>query len=159
MFEQDRSLWDQQLIDEGLKLLEFSATGSELTEFHIEAAIASVHALAHRVEETDWGQIVSLYNQLSAMRPTPVIALSRAIAIGQYQGPERGLQEIRAIPDAKRLAKYPFYYAALGEFELRRGMPDTAREHFRTALLLSRNQMEHRYLEGRLRTCEGPSKQ
>lgn len=152
-------MWDQQLIDEGLKLLEFSATGSELTEFHIEAAIASVHALAHRVEETDWGRIVSLYNQLSAMRPTPVIALSRAIAIGQYQGPERGLQEIRAIPDAKRLAKYPFYYAALGEFELRRGMPDTAREHFRTALLLSRNQMEHRYLEGRLRTCEGPSKQ
>jgi RNA polymerase sigma-70 factor (ECF subfamily) len=157
MFEQDRSLWDQQLIAEGLKLLEFSATGPELTDFHVEAAIASVHALAHRIEETDWGQIVSLYNHLSAIRPTPVIALNRAIAIGQYQGPERGLQEIRAIPDAKRLAKYPFYFAALGEFELRRGMPDTAREHFHTALILARNQMEHRYLEGRLRTCEGRS--
>jgi len=154
MFEQDRSLWDQQLIDEGLKLLEFSATGSELTEFHIEAAIASVHALARRVEETDWRQIVSLYNQLSAMRPTPVIALNRAIAIGQYQGPERGLQEIRAIPGAKRLAKYPFYFAALGEFELRRGMRDVARHHFQAALVLARNEMEQRFLEGRSRVCE-----
>jgi RNA polymerase sigma factor (sigma-70 family) len=154
LLEQDRSLWDQQLIDEGLKLLEFSGTGYELTEYHIEAAIASVHAAAPRIEETDWNQIVSLYDQLNAIRPTPVVALNRAIAIGQCQGPESGLCAIGAIPDSKRLAKYPFFYAALGEFDLRRGARESARQHFEAALALARNQTEHRFLAGRLRLCD-----
>jgi RNA polymerase sigma factor (sigma-70 family) len=110
LIEQDRSVWDQQLIDEGAQFLARSATGTELTEYHIEAAIALIHAAAPRVEDTDWSQIVSLYDQLSAISPTPVVALNRAIAIGQYEGPESGLREIRAILDTKRLARYPFYF-------------------------------------------------
>jgi RNA polymerase sigma-70 factor (ECF subfamily) len=66
---------------EGLKLLEFSASGSELTEYHVEAAIASVHAMAWRAQDTDWGRIVSLYDTLIAIRPSPVVALNRAIAV------------------------------------------------------------------------------
>jgi predicted RNA polymerase sigma factor len=154
LLEQDRSLWDQQLIDEGLKLLELSGTGSELTEYHIEAAIASVHAAAPCIEETDWNQIVSLYDQLNAIRPTPVVALNRAIAIGQCQGPESGLCAIRAISDSKRLAQYPFFYAALGEFELRKGAHESARQHFEAALALARNPMERQFLAGRLRSCD-----
>jgi RNA polymerase sigma-70 factor (ECF subfamily) len=154
LFNQDRSRWDEHLVTEGQMLLDLSASGSELTEYHVEAAIASLHAMAHRTENTDWGQIVSLYDRLMAMRPSPVVALNRAIAIAQQQGPERGLEEIRAIAGADRLASYPFYYAALGEFEFRAGKPAIAREHFRTALALARNPMERRFLEQRTGACE-----
>lgn len=151
--EQDRSLWDRQLIAEGLKFLELSATGSRLTEYHIEAAIAAAHAIAHRVQDTDWVQIVSLYDQLMAMRPTPVVALNRAIAIAQQYGPERGLAEIRAIPNSDRLVNYPFYHAALGEFELRSGRDQNASEHFTRALALARNPMERQFFGQRIAAC------
>jgi len=154
LFDQDRSQWDQELVVEGLKLLELSATGSELTAYHVEAAIASVHAMAHRVEDTDWGQIVSLYDTLMLIRPSPIVALNRAIALAQNEGPERGLEEIRTIAEGERLANYPFYHAALGEFELQSGNHEAAREHFRAALKLARNSMERRFLDQRVTACE-----
>jgi RNA polymerase sigma factor (sigma-70 family) len=154
LFEQDRSLWDRQLIAEGMELLDLSATGSELSEYHLEAAIASVHVMARRVEDTDWAQIVSLYDQLIAIRPSPVIALNRAIAIAQHEGAQQGLDEIRAISDIERLANYPFYYAALGEFELRKGNRKAARDHFKVAFDLARNPMERQFLNQRVHACE-----
>jgi len=154
LVDQDRSLWDQELVDEGLKLLELSATGSELTAYHVEAAIASMHATAPRTEDTDWGKIVALYDTLLTIRPSPIIALNRAIAIAQYEGPERGLEELHAIDDRERLAAYPFYAAALGELELRRGRHATARQHFQAALALARNPMERRFLEQRVSACD-----
>jgi len=153
-FEQDRSLWDHTLIAEGQALLDLSAAGTELTKYHIEAAIASMHTSAARSEDTDWGQIVSLYDMLMAIHPSPVIALNRAIAIAQLDGPERGLQEIQAIPDLHRLSSYPFYPATLGELELRRGNYPVAKEHFSTALSLARNPMEHNFLQRRIDTCK-----
>jgi predicted RNA polymerase sigma factor len=150
LFDQDRSQWDRELVAEGMGFLELSATGSELTEYHVEAAIASIHARARRAEETDWKTIVSLYDTLLAIRPSPVFALNRAIAVAQNDGPEQGLSEIRAIAGAERLAGYPFYHAALGEFELRRGNHEQAREHFQSALALARNPMERQFLEQRI---------
>jgi predicted RNA polymerase sigma factor len=154
LFDQDRSLWDQELVGEGMKLLELSATGSELTEYHVEAAIASIHARARRVEDTNWGAIVSLYDTLMTIRPSSIVALNRAIAVAQNDGPERGLEEIRSITDRDRLAAYPFYSAALGELEFRRGRFETARKHFRAALALARNPMERRFLDQRVSACE-----
>ncbi len=154
LFDQDRSRWDSRLIAEGQRFLDLSATGPELTEYHVEAAIASVHAMAHRAEDTDWRQIVSLYDMLMSIRPSPVVALNRAIAIAQHEGPERGIEEIRTIADRERLANYPFYYAALAEFEFRSGSHEMAREHFRTALALARNPMEREFLEQRIGACE-----
>ena len=119
---------------EGLRLLEQSASGSELSGYHVEAAIAAVHAGARSAEETDWGNIVSLYDALMVIRPSPVVALNRAIAVGQHEGPERGFEEIRSIVDADRLASYPFYFAALGEFELSSGRRKIACEQFQKAL-------------------------
>src|SRR5262245_35999536 len=142
LFDQDRSLWDQSLVTEGLQLLELSAKGPELTEYHIEAAIAAVHATAPGIQDTNWDKIVSLYDALMGIRPSPIVALNRAIAIGQRDGAERGLAELRTIADSERLVNYPFYHAAFGEFELRGDRPDSAREHFSTALKLSRNLME-----------------
>jgi len=153
LFDQDRSLWDQQLVVEGLMLLERSATGSELTEYHIEAAIASTHAQARRAEDTNWAAIVSLYDTLMTLRPSPVVALNRAIAVAQDQGPERGLEEIRSIADVDRLAAYPFYSAALGELEFRCGRRETARQHFRAALALARSPMERQFLDRRIGAC------
>ena len=153
-FDQDRSLWDRKLVTEGLKLLELAVTGFELTEYHVEAAIASVHASAPRAEDTNWGRIVSLYDTLMSIRPSPVVALSRAIAVAQRDGPERGLEAIDAIADRDRLATYPFYPAALGELELRRGRHETARKHFRAARALARNPMERRFLDQRVCACE-----
>jgi RNA polymerase sigma-70 factor (ECF subfamily) len=153
LFDQDRSLWDQSLVAEGLQLLELSAKGSELTEYHIEAAIAAVHATAPGIQETDWDKIVSLYDALMGIRPSPIVALNRAIAIGQRDGAERGLAELRTITDSERLATYPFFHAAFGEFELRSERAASAYEHFSTALKLSRNPMERQFFERRLSAC------
>src|SRR5215468_11162904 len=154
LFDQDRLLWDRKLVLEGFKLLELSAAGPILTEYHVEAAIASIHACARHAEDTNWRDIVSLYDTLMTIHPSPIVALNRAIAVAQHEGPERGLEEIDAIEDRKRLSAYPFYSAALGELELRRGRHETAREHFRAALALARNPMERRYLERRMNACE-----
>ena len=154
LFDQDRSRWDANLIAEGLQLLEASAAGQEITEYHVEAAIAAVHAAAGSPEQTRWGDIVSLYDSLMRIRPSPVVALNRAIAIAQHLGPAPGLEALQSIPEADRLSAYPFYSAALGEFELRRHRRDVAREHFRTAHGLARNEAERRFLERRIAACE-----
>jgi RNA polymerase sigma-70 factor (ECF subfamily) len=153
LLEQDRSQWDARLVTEGQRLLDLSATGSELTEYHVEAAIASVHASAHSAEDTNWERIVSLYDTLLKIRPSPVVALNRAIAVAQYRDPERGLEEIRAMEGLDRLAAYPFYPATLGELELRSGRPEIARQHFHAALALTRSPMERRFIERRIAAC------
>ena len=153
-FEQDRSRWDERLLSEGHRLLEASATGSDLTAYHLEAAIASLHMSARDPRDTPWREIVSLYDVLMRVRPSPVVALSRALAIAQCDGPARGLDELRGIAASERLAAYPFYPAALGELELQLGRPDLAREHYRAALALARNPAERRFLERRLLACE-----
>lgn len=155
--DQDRARWDRGLIAEGLQLIERSAAGPQLTPYHIEAAIASLHATAPSVAATDWRAIVSLYDALLAIAPTPVIALNRAIAIAQAHGPDRGLEALHTLAERDRLATYPFYAATLGELELQRGEPLRARAHFETALALTRNAAERRFIDRRLRACTARS--
>jgi RNA polymerase sigma factor (sigma-70 family) len=150
LLEQDRSSWDRALIDRGVRWLEASATGDQLTEYHVEAAIAVEHTTAARAEDTRWDRIASLYDTLHAMRPTPVVALNRAIAIAQRDGPARGLEAIAAIGDKARLEAYPFYFAAIGELERRRGHTDAARVGFERALELARNPEERRFFQSRI---------
>ena len=153
MVEQDRSRWDAGLVAEGLSLLEQSAAGPEVTAYHVEAAIAAAHAAAPSVDEADWGAIVSLYDRLMGVAPSPVVALNRAIAIAQRDGPERGLAAIQAIEGRRRLDRYPFYPAAMGDLERRRGNNEAARAHYAAALALARNPAERRFLEKRARAC------
>ncbi len=150
LLDQDRARWDERLVVEGRRLLHLSATGTELTEYHVEAAIASVHAEAESVAQTRWDQIVTLYDTLLAIRRSPVVALQRALAVSQLEGPHRGLEELRAIEGSERLAGYPFYSAALGELELRCGNREIASGHFRAALSMARNDLERRFIAGRL---------
>jgi predicted RNA polymerase sigma factor len=153
LFDQDRSLWDQALIVEGLTLLDESAMGDELSAYHVEAGIAAVHATAKSVEETRWEEIVRLYDSLMRIQPSPVVALNRAMAIAQRDGPERGLNALDAIEGAERLAHYPFHAAALGELQLRAGRPDQARAHFAAAAKLARNDGERRFLDQKIAEC------
>jgi RNA polymerase sigma-70 factor (ECF subfamily) len=154
--DQDRARWDAGLVARGLALLDRAATGEALSAYHVEAAIAAVHASARRADETDWGAIVQLYDTLLVIRPSPVAAMGRAIAVAQHEGPARGLEALQAIADRERLASYPFYHAALGELELRQGHATIARAHFCVALGLARSPMERRFLERRVAVSSTP---
>jgi RNA polymerase sigma-70 factor (ECF subfamily) len=157
LLDQDRTLWDIHLIELGHRRLSESATGCEASSFHFEAAIASIHASARNFEETDWSAIVSLYDVLLSIQPSPVVALNRAIAIAQAEGPERGLEEIHAIVDGERLLEYPFFKAALGELEMRTGRLESAAKRFQAAMALARNPSERDFLQERLRVCRQTS--
>jgi RNA polymerase sigma-70 factor (ECF subfamily) len=88
------------------------------------------------------------------LRPSPIAALNRAIAIAQRDGPDRGIEEIQAITDRDRLKSYPFYWAALGEFELRSKRYETTHGHFRSALALARNDAERNFFSQRLQVSQ-----
>jgi predicted RNA polymerase sigma factor len=151
--DQDRSLWDARLVADGLALLERSASGTDVSAYHVEAAIAGLHASAPSAEATRWPEIVGLYDVLMRIRPSPVVALNRAMAVAQADGPARGLEAISAIDGIDRLRAYPFYEAALGELELRCGSLDAARGHFEAARDLARNEPERRFLTRRIAAC------
>ncbi len=155
--EQDRNRWDRELVAEGLRRLDRSAEGEALTALHLEAAIAARHAAAASFAETDWTSIRRLYDLLARLRPTPVVALNRAIAVGMAEGPEAGLSALAGIEDRDRLARYPFLPAAVAEFELRAGRPERAAQQLRAALLLARNAAEEAVLARKLTACGGTS--
>ena len=150
LFDQDRSRWNRTMIDDGVAWLERSASGSEVSRYHVEAAIAAEHARAPSIEATDWNAIVSLYDTLMRIAPSPIVALNRAIALAQRDGAERGRDAVDAIADRDRLEAYPFYHAARGELALRLGDDATARTSFRAAASLARNAEERRFYERRL---------
>jgi RNA polymerase sigma-70 factor (ECF subfamily) len=149
LYDQDRGRWDGELIAKGEQLLDHSATGETITEYHIEAAIASIHARARSLEETSWPMIVALYDTLMTIRPSPVVALNRAIAVAQHEGAQRGLEEINAIVELDRLAEYPFYFAALAELEHQLGRAEEAHAHFLTASARARNPLERNFFDRR----------
>jgi len=153
LVEQDRSRWDTTLLTEGFFHLDRSAEGELLTEYHVEAGIAAQHASAGSVKGTSWGEIVRLYDVLMKIRPSPVVALNRAMAIAEFEGPERGLAAIAMIDGVQRLAGYPFHPAAVAELELRRGRPLVAKKYFELAKDLARNEGERRFLEQRVKEC------
>lgn len=150
---QDRSRWDRELIGRGLQFLERSSVGNELSEFHLQAAIASLHCSAVSYDQTDWAKIVELYDELNRINPSSIVALNRAVAFGNARGPEAGLAELGRIPDAEQLREYPFYPAAQGEFLLLAGRREEAREFFDKAEKLARSPSEAKFFAGRLKSC------
>lgn len=148
--DQDRSAWDRVLIEEGRRQLERAATGRRLSTYHLEAAIAELHCSAASFSETDWAGIVYLYDALMKLAPSPVVALNRAIAIGQRDGARQGLAALEGIADRERLVTYPFYFAAIGDCEARLGRAEKARRAFTAARRLARSPAEHRLFDARL---------
>jgi RNA polymerase sigma factor (sigma-70 family) len=150
---QDRSRWDAELVARGMEHLGASARGDDLTTYHLEAGIAAVHATSASVEATPWGKIADLYDRLYARKPTPVVALGRAIARAQVDGPARGIDAILAIPGRERLEDYPFYWAALGDLSLRAGERGRALAWFQRGAEASRNDAERAMFARRVLEC------
>ena len=150
---QDRSKWDRNLMEKGFHFLEKASVGNELSEYHLEAGIASLHCAAPSHEKTQWAGILELYDVLYRIKPSPVVALNRAVALGNARGPEEGLRELTKIPDPDRLKDYPFYSAAQGEFHLLAGRPAEAAKHFEKAVKLARSQSETNFFERKLDAC------
>lgn len=150
---QDRSLWNRELIGKGFEYLEMAAQGGEVSEYHLEAAIASLHCMAETYEKTNWREILKIYDLLYPMKPTPIVALNRAIALGQAFGPEKGLIALTSIEDLEKLKGYPFYPAALGEFHRLAGRTKEAGEYFEEARRLARSPSETKFLDRKLNAC------
>ncbi|HEX7666095.1 MAG TPA: sigma-70 family RNA polymerase sigma factor [Polyangiaceae bacterium] len=151
--EQDRSTWDSTLLERGMKHLADSANGTELTALHLEAGIAAQHAMASSVETTDWREIARLYDLLYGRKPTPVVALNRAIARSRVVGPRDGIEEVLAIEGRERLDAYPFYWATLGDLALRDGDRSRAHEWLSRGLATARTELERDVFLRRLRDC------
>ena len=155
--EQDRSRWDPALLAGAWESLGRSAAGDQLTEFHLQAAIAAKHAAAPDLTATDWPGIVVLYDQLFHQRPSPVVALNRAVAVGWAQGPDAGLAAVDAIAEAARLEDYLFLSATRADLLRRAGRPAEAIPHYQRARELARSEPERRFFDCRLRECGQPS--
>ena len=148
--EQDRSRWDGRLVERGVAHLAAAASGDRLSRWHLEAGIAAEHVLAPSVEGTDWGRVVSYYDLLLAEAPGPVVALNRALAVAERDGVEAGRRQLAAVADDRKLARYPFYWAALADLDRRSARPDDARSHYERAILLSRSPAEQASYRRRL---------
>lgn len=148
--DQDRSLWNRELITEGAQLVEQALSSRRFGPYGIQAAIAAVHAEAPSADATDWGEIVGLYDVLWRMDPSPVIELNRAVAIAMRAGPAAGLQLVETILNRGDLADYRLAHAARAELCRRLGRTADARVSFERALALTRQEPERRFLERRL---------
>ncbi len=150
---QDRSKWDKELLARGMAHLGASARGGEVSTYHLEAGIAALHAMAPSVEATPWGEIAELYEKLHARKPSPVVALSRAIARAQVDGPARGVDALVELPGREQLETYPFYWAALGDLSLRSGDRTRALTWFQRGREVARNDAERAMFARRILEC------
>jgi RNA polymerase sigma-70 factor (ECF subfamily) len=147
---QDRGLWNREYIDEGTRLIEQALRAGRAGPYAVQAAIAAVHATAPSAADTDWNEIVGLYDVLNRLEPSPVIELNRAVAVAMRDGPAAGLALIDAILRRGDLADYRPAHAARAELYRRLGATAEARAAYTRALELTRQEPERRYLERRL---------
>ena len=153
--QQDRSLWDQERISEGVGLVFRALQSGRFGSYTLQAAIAAVHAAAPSVEETDWVQIVRLYDMLLEKAPSPVVELNRGIAVAMRDRPEAGLALVDALLDRGELADYLPAHAARADLNRRLGRSTEAMKSYRRALELARQEPERRFLEKRLAEISG----
>jgi RNA polymerase sigma-70 factor, ECF subfamily len=151
---QDRSLWDRAAIAEGSALVERALRAGRVGSYTLQAAIAAVHAESPTAAQTDWAQIVALYDVLMRVQPSPVVELNRAVAVAMRDGPQAGLDLIDTILARGELAAYHLAHAARAELLRRLGRTDQARDAFARALELTRQEPERRFLADRIAELE-----
>lgn len=149
--DQDRSLWNQDQIVEGNELVDRAFASGQIGAYSIQAAIAAVHAGASTSAETNWAQIVNLYDLLARAQASPVVELNRAVAVAMCEGPLAGIDQIDAILKRGDLADYHLAHAARADLCRRLGRNAEARESYERALTLARQEPERRFLNRRLR--------
>ena len=156
--DQDRSLWDRAMIDEGLALVGRALSSPPIGPYAIQATLAAVHAQAASPSETDWGQIVALYDVLLRVAPSPVVELNRAVAVAMRDGPEAGLRIINQIMSNGELGDYHLAHAARADLCRRLGRVEEARASYERALALAQQGPERRFLEARLANLDSGEK-
>ncbi|MFI5174089.1 MAG: RNA polymerase sigma factor [Terriglobia bacterium] len=154
--EQDRRRWDQRQIAEALPLVEEAFRGGA-GAYALQAAIAAVHCQTSRAEETDWPRIVSLYDLLERVQPSPIVTLNRAVAVAMVEGPRPALAIIDALVAAGDLDHYHLLHAARADLLRRSGSSAEAAESYKRALALVTNNSERRFLERRLSEVQPPA--
>lgn len=147
--DQDRACWDQELIGRGLRALAAAARGEELSEYHLQAGIAALHATAVDAGATDWEGILRHYDELCRRRPSPMLALNRAVALANARGARAGLEAVAGIAGIERLDTHHLLHAVRGELHSRLGRHREAAEDFRRALELALVSAERDYLTRR----------
>jgi RNA polymerase sigma-70 factor (ECF subfamily) len=153
--EQDRSRWDRELVQRGMVHLVRSARGASLSRYHVEAGIAAEHCLAPSYAQTNWAEIVRLYEVLERISPSPLHVLHRAIAIAEWKGPDAGLAALESIEVPSWLRDYYLWDATLGELHRRRGNRHEALTHITRALAAAPTNAEKSLLDRRLKSLTG----
>jgi RNA polymerase sigma-70 factor (ECF subfamily) len=154
--EQDRGRWNRSQIAEALPLVEEAFRGRP-GRFAVEAAISALHCHAARWEDTDWSQILQLYNLLELLQPSPVVSLNRAVAVAMVHGPRPALSLIDALAAASDLDNYYLLHSARADLLRRMGSSAEAAKAYTRAIALAGNDRERRFLERRLREVECPA--
>ncbi|MEP7272684.1 MAG: sigma-70 family RNA polymerase sigma factor [Acidobacteriota bacterium] len=148
--EQDRSLWNPSLLRLGLMHLKSSARGDEVTDYHLEAEIASCHALAETFDATDWFRVLACYEELLRRNPSPVVALNRVVALARVMGAEAGLRELEKLHGHRALRNYYPLFATHGELLRQAGRTVEASESYRGALALTSSEPVRKFLIRRI---------
>jgi RNA polymerase sigma-70 factor (ECF subfamily) len=151
--DQDRTKWDSGLVHRGFTHLRKAMSGENLTAFHLEAGIASVHAAAPSFEDTDWRALCRYYEALISISPTPVVQLNRAVAVAMAEGPPAGLALIAPLEANPSMQRYALFFAVKGELAWRSGDVQSARQSFERSLTLPCPAPERRLVERKLARC------
>lgn len=154
MEQEDRSLWDANLLGRGLWHLSHSASGDELSTYHIQAGIAAIHATGASFKETDWEVLLDRYDMLCAVAPSPVAALNRAVVLSMVRGPRAGIAALDQLGDSPALSRYYLLPAARADMLRRLGEFSSAAEWYRKALAYRCTEPERRFLQKRLMEVE-----
>jgi RNA polymerase sigma-70 factor (ECF subfamily) len=152
--DQDRGQWDPHLIALGFRHFDLSMSGDEVSEYHVQAAIAATHARANAVQAVDWPLILELYDQLFAINPSPVVALNRAVAVAKVHGAAQGLAAIEPLENDPKLRDYYLLLAVRGHLLLELSRSVEAADCFRAALDLRCSEPERRFLRRKLAEAE-----
>lgn len=155
LHEQDRTAWDQAMIQRGVLCLRHASQGGELSVYHLEASIAATHCTAPDASATDWPRILHLYNQLLELTASPVTAMNRAVAVARVHGPRAGLDALDSIQQRSVLEGNHLYHAMRGTFAAELGQKAAAVAHFRQAAKLALLPIEREFISQRIKECEG----
>jgi len=153
--DQDRSRWDHAEIDEGQTLLDRALRLGRAGPYQVQAAIAALHDTADEPEATDWREIAALYARLAQLSPSPVVELNRAVAIAMAEGFAVGLRRLDALAGDDQLAGYPYFHSARADLLRRLGRTGESVEAYRTAISLTNNEVERRFLGRRIAELGG----
>jgi RNA polymerase sigma-70 factor (ECF subfamily) len=154
LHEQNRAIWNRAMIERGLRHLVLASSGETVSEYHLQAGIAACHSTAADEASTDWPRILSLYDHLAALNPSPVIALNRAVAVERVRGPQAALDALDAIPNPRALESYHLFHAVHGSFLVKLRRRPEAVAAFEKARALAVLPSEQEFMAGLIQEAE-----